>query len=142
MSVTRVLGPGSAGNVVSFGEIVEPRTLRYWVRCDSRAALLSDDEVVVGRSPYCTLVIDDGSVSRLHARLRLIGDRVVLEDAQSRNGTFVNERAITKPTVVTKDDRIRLGQVPVVLELAPVRRTLDTGKATESETLAEGAGQK
>lgn len=103
---------------------------------------MSDDEIVLGRSPYCTLVIDHSSVSRLHARMRLVGDEVILEDEKSRNGTFVNDRRITKPTVVGKEDRIVLGSVRVLLELAPVRRTLETGKAGESETLAEGAGPK
>jgi pSer/pThr/pTyr-binding forkhead associated (FHA) protein len=77
---------------------------------------LNDTEIVLGRSPFCTIVLADGSVSRVHATLRRRSDRVLVTDAGSRNGTFVNGMRITSPTAVLPGDRIVLGDVPVVLE--------------------------
>src|SRR3954466_13046740 len=51
----------------------------------------------VGRAPEADLVIDDPSISRLHARFLVTGDAVVLSDAGSRNGTLVNGARIAEP---------------------------------------------
>ncbi len=116
--------------------------MRYWVRSESRAALLGDDDIVVGRSSYCTVILDDASISRLHARLRLEGDDVVIEDSGSRNGTFVNDVRIEAPTVVRPGDRILIGSVRVALERAPERHTPETAahaaaSVDDGETLSE-----
>lgn len=52
----------------------------------------------------------DQLVSGNHAELRLEGDKIVLHDLGSANGTFVNGQRITQPTPVTARDRISLGQ--------------------------------
>jgi pSer/pThr/pTyr-binding forkhead associated (FHA) protein len=116
--------------------------MRYWLRSESRAALLGDDDVVIGRSSYCSLILDHASVSRLHARVRLVGDAVVIEDAESRNGTFVNDTRITAPTAVRVDDRILVGSVRVVLEPAhdrPTPETANQGASLLSETRIDEA---
>ena len=49
----------------------------------------------IGRDPYNDIVIDDPLVSRFHAELRARPDgRHELVDLGSRNGTFVNGRAV------------------------------------------------
>lgn len=50
--------------------------------------------VTIGRLPDNTVVIDNPAVSGHHARVITDGDRVVLEDLKSTNGTFVNGRPI------------------------------------------------
>lgn len=105
--------------------------MRYWVRSDSRATLLGDDDLVIGRSEYCSLILDHVSVSRLHARMRFAAGGVVIEDAKSRNGTFVNERRIDAPTVIGPADRIVVGSVRVVLEPAQEPQTPETAQPVE-----------
>jgi sigma-B regulation protein RsbU (phosphoserine phosphatase) len=76
--------------------------------------------MVVGRTPRCDLVIDDASVSRVHARIRRHGADCVIEDLNSRNGTFVNGRRIREPTRLADGDRIVLGQnVAAVFHAVP-----------------------
>ncbi|MHC4400150.1 MAG: SpoIIE family protein phosphatase [Planctomycetota bacterium] len=70
---------------------------------------LVDDEVFVGRDRQCQIVIDDDSVSRRHARLKLGADGYVIEDLRSRNGTYVNGRKIEEPSPLEKDDRVEIG---------------------------------
>ena len=57
----------------------------------SRIALSGEQKV--GRSAGCDITIDDARVSRGHAMLRVIGDRLTVEDLGSANGTRVNEMA-------------------------------------------------
>jgi len=50
--------------------------------------------ITVGRTDNNDLVVPDEQVSKFHAFFRLVGDRVELSDAGSRNGTFVSGRRL------------------------------------------------
>ncbi|MEO5617721.1 MAG: FHA domain-containing protein [Candidatus Eisenbacteria bacterium] len=69
---------------------------------------LEGKESTVGRSPDCDIVLDEDGVSREHARFLMGGGRVVVEDLESRNGTFVNEERVERRALRT-GDRVRLG---------------------------------
>lgn len=58
------------------------------------------DPLTVGRDPARSIIIPDGKVSRLHLQVWLVGDEVVVEDLGSSNGTFMDGRRLTGPTVV------------------------------------------
>lgn len=88
--------------------------------------------VVVGRSPDCDVVLDDGSVSARHARLRWDADHVEVEDLGSANGTFVDGRMIARARVRPGDELV-LGRVSLswsepamrdFLRAAPRRTTI------------------
>ena len=55
--------------------------------------------------------IDVHSVSRRHARIVVSGDRATLEDLGSKNGTFLEGEAVTKPRPLVDGDRVRIGTV-------------------------------
>ncbi len=61
---------------------------------------------VIGRSDDCHVVIDDRQASRHHARISQSEDGYVLEDAGSKNGTFLNGQLLTAPTVLKDGDEI------------------------------------
>src|SRR5690349_2356762 len=108
--------------------------MRYRVRVDTRGALLGDGELVVGRSSYCSLVLDHASVSRVHASFRLEGDRIEVSDLGSSNGTFVRGRRIHGPTVVNVGDDVRVGSQPLLIEVVRLREAFDTTRrALENE---------
>lgn len=65
----------------------------------------------LGRSPLCNLLIEDGSVSRLHAVMERRGDGYLLRDMQSMNGTTVNGVRI-KVCLLATGDRIQLASGP------------------------------
>lgn len=46
--------------------------------------------LTLGRSKECHIVLVDENVSRKHARLKVDGDQLLIEDLKSGNGTFVN----------------------------------------------------
>lgn len=66
--------------------------------------------ILIGRSSSNDVRIDDPSVSKLHARARMIPGGFDLEDAGSRNGTWVDEREISTGVAVGRGDRVRFGQ--------------------------------
>lgn len=75
----------------------------------------NDQTLSLGKSPENDIVLDQPGVSRQHAWLHLKADgSQVLEDRDSTNGTFVNDRQIRRQRL-EKGDRIRLG--PAVLDL-------------------------
>ncbi len=68
-------------------------------------------EVVIGRHPSCEWVLANDTVSSRHARMVFHHDQWWLEDLSSRNGTFLNDTALTAPTVLANMDQVRCGQV-------------------------------
>jgi hypothetical protein len=64
----------------------------------------------IGRSTDCHLVLDDPSVSRLHASLYNENGRLTVEDRGSRNGVVVNGARITGRHELGDGDRIAFGQ--------------------------------
>ena len=76
------------------------------------------DEMTIGRAPGCAVLLDDPTVSSLHARLTRRGDQVVLEDLGSRNGTLLNGRRLKVATALAPGDRLGVGP-NVELEVLP-----------------------
>jgi pSer/pThr/pTyr-binding forkhead associated (FHA) protein len=75
----------------------------------------SGEHMVVGRDAGCDRVVHVLMVSGRHARLKREGDRIVIEDLGSSNGTFVNGRRIDGPTDVRPGDLIGLGSHTLLL---------------------------
>ena len=73
-----------------------------------------------GREPSCDLVLENTTLSRLHARIELADDGLVsIQDAGSSNGTFLNRNETwVRAARVTLciGDRIRFGDLEVPLE--------------------------
>mgnify|MGYP001046308994 CR=1 FL=1 len=70
--------------------------------------LVDEPELIMGRDEQCDLVIPDRQVSRQHARIRLEGDGYILEDLDSKNGTFVNGQQLDSPHFLQDGDEIQI----------------------------------
>lgn len=69
----------------------------------------------LGRAVECDIVVPHNIVSRLHARIERDGPRYLLLDLESANGTFVNDRRISRPHRLKHFDKIGLGVSTAVL---------------------------
>ena len=91
---------------------------RYRLFWDDREIPLAEGDNVIGRDPAAEILIDDAKVSRQHSRIRVEGDRAVLEDLASRNGTFRNGKKIERPAVLADGDEIGVGRVCLVFRIS------------------------
>ena len=76
---------------------------------------LGSTQIVIGRSPSSTLVLEDEYASSQHARLTPADGRWWIEDLGSRNGTYVDDERIVEPRLLTAGDIIRIGQTTLEL---------------------------
>jgi hypothetical protein len=70
-------------------------------------------ETLLGRIDSNHVVLDDASVSRIHARVLLEGQRVFLEDCASSLGTQVNGEMVDR-IELQHGDVIKLGAVALL----------------------------
>jgi Inner membrane component of T3SS, cytoplasmic domain len=70
---------------------------------------LANREIFVGRSKRCHLFLGDDTVSGIHCRLIAIEGGAIVLDEGSTNGTWLNDKLVTQPTVMTADDELRIG---------------------------------
>ena len=74
---------------------------------------LIDKNVSVGRNPDNTITLESESVSRYHFKLSLENQEWTLQDANSINGTYVNNEKIKGATALKKGDTIKVGNVAI-----------------------------
>jgi len=82
----------------------------------------------IGRDAQNDLALpDDPKVSHQHARIRHEGDTYVIEDLQSRNGTFLERESevtrITSPQQLRSHDVVRVGSTRLVFNVDVVAET-------------------
>ncbi len=81
------------------------------VECD-----LADGEFSVGRVAGNHIVINENSISRRHATIRVSGEEVSIEDSGSKNGVRVDGVRIDSKTVITSKSEVFLGDVPLSIK--------------------------
>jgi len=79
---------------------------------------LNCGQFLLGRDPTCWVCIDDPLASRQHARLIVTPESVIVTDAGSANGVYVNNERISGPRTLCDGDRILVGATEVVLNKA------------------------
>lgn len=85
---------------------------RYWLQGKDRTYPLDPGDHTIGRDPGCHIWLNNASVSRRHARVRILDSGApLLEDLGSTNGTFIGRRRIDAPTAIADGTRIRVGSV-------------------------------
>lgn len=70
--------------------------------------LQPEQPVVLGRGDVCTVRLSHSKVSRLHCRIAYENGFYTVEDLESKNGTWVNNRRIHK-AILFHHDRITVG---------------------------------
>ncbi len=91
--------------------------------------------IVIGREEGVDVLIDNPSVSRRHAEIRLGDNGWVVEDLGSSNGTFIRGAKIQGPQSIGLGDEIGLGKFSIVFgkalgegEHAPAGASAPTAK--------------
>lgn len=69
---------------------------------------LAKPVITIGRWADNDVVVDDRWVSRYHAHIRRDGERYLVEDLDSKNGTLVNGQRITGPVALADGDEVQV----------------------------------
>lgn len=93
-----------------------PTTLRITKGNQAGLTMELGDQVKIGRSTDCQLILDDDYVSTRHARIYRTDRGYLVEDLGSTNGTYLNNERLSAPTSFTPTDTLRIGRTLLVVE--------------------------
>jgi FHA domain len=78
--------------------------------------VIGQDVSVVGREPGCEIYVNDGSVSRRHARIERRGAAYFVVDEGSANGTFLDSQRVAD-ALLRPGQEVRFGAMPFRVEI-------------------------
>ncbi len=81
-------------------------------------ALETRPSLIIGRDPQADVPLQAPIVSWHHARLQRVGQRHVITDLNSTNGTFVNGQRVTRPHTLQEGDVVQIGPFKLVYDVA------------------------
>jgi serine phosphatase RsbU (regulator of sigma subunit) len=98
----------------------------------------------IGRQPESHLIIRDNRASRTHARIVTEGGNYFLEDCNSRHGTFVNGKRVSRHAL-KNSDKIEFGaqdsyQLIFALDGVELKRLMEQMAASEKSGATPGVG--
>jgi hypothetical protein len=70
--------------------------------------LLGEADFIIGRDDDVDLVVPERQISRNHALIRYVSGSYVIQDLESKNGTYVNGVQIQEPTTLQDGDSIQV----------------------------------
>ncbi len=101
---------------------------------------LDGDRAIIGRSADCEVAVDVPAVSRRHAAILRDGGRYFVEDLQSRNGTFLNDKRITERSPLGEGDQLIICDQEFRFHSGPASGVLDPNRNLpnlEASSIAE-----
>jgi FHA domain len=99
---------------------------------------LVSDETTIGRNSDSDITIDNAGVSAHHARIVREGDDFIIEDTDSRNGTFVNGKRVSRQ-LLSEGDEIVISKYILKLTLAESHLTQIPHPADVTQHVVQGA---
>ena len=97
-----------------------------WIEWAGRRVPLRPGEHVIGRDADVALRLDSSTVSRRHARIVVALDGAVVDDCESKNGTFRGSERVTSATRLADGDVIRIGSEVITFHVAADFGATDT----------------
>ena len=75
-------------------------------------------EITIGRNPGNDIHIDNLGVSKQHAKISKQDGAYVIEDLNSTNGTFINNKRIAK-AILNDNDEVHIGKHSLKIRVQP-----------------------
>jgi DNA-binding NtrC family response regulator len=75
----------------------------------------TDDSVTIGTAPGNHMILTDETVSRYHLELQRRGDRIIVEDHASTNGTLLGTAGIERASI-TAGTQLQLGRTTIKVD--------------------------
>jgi pSer/pThr/pTyr-binding forkhead associated (FHA) protein len=101
----------------------------------------------MGRNEDCQLRAANQYVSHRHCELRTEGDRILIHDCHSTNGTFINSQKIEDDVELQEGDRLTIGSLTFLIcqenqinpSPAPLRDESNSGPISSNRKVDEDA---
>lgn len=122
---------------VGVPEPVSSETIKF-IAADGSAIELQG-EMIVGRTEDCDLTINDGRVSRQHAKITVANGTVQLEDLQSANGTYINGERLDGSKALNNGDSISFDNNEYTLQVGDAAPVSESAGAVDTEATMVGA---
>src|SRR5438128_695254 len=100
---------------MAFPPVFRPQPRVEWTDASGHHAKVIDGRVIVGSASGSGLVVQDPTVSRVHAEFEARDDGLWVRDLNSRNGTFVEGLQVTGARVRDRG-KLRLGSTEFVVD--------------------------
>ncbi len=98
---------------------------------------LNGDRAIIGRSADCEVPIDVPAVSRRHAAILRERGNYFVEDLQSRNGTFLNDKRVTERAPLDEGDQLVICDQEFRFHTGHGTGMLDPMRNLEESSIAE-----
>lgn len=108
---------------------VRGQRLVYRLIWGNREIALGRGENLFGRDEDAIVWIDDALVSRRHARIVIDETGAVLEDLESKNGTYLRGKRIETPRKLADEDQVTIGPASMIFRV--FKQTASTAAAVE-----------
>ncbi len=105
-----------------------------WLQWQGREMPLCKTQTIIGRDLDVDVQLESARISRRHARISIDGTNAVIEDLDSRNGTFVQGRRIDAPIPLADGDEIRIGPILLTFRASSPSAPTEPEDDASSET--------
>ncbi len=112
------------------------------------SVIMQKDQYTIGRNPDCDLQINSNGISKNHCRLVVTNEEVIIEDLNSRNGTFIDGKKISRAKI-EPGQKISINQslMEVIsinenLIQMPYNQNTQTQNSSENEEAPEDSAEK
>ncbi len=94
---------------------------------ESRLHMVDRDQFVIGRSPESDIVVNANSISRKHVQIEVRDQKILIEDLESSNGTFLNEMRLEarKKYPIPENTAVRLGNSKETISIELMERPIE-----------------
>lgn len=123
--IRTIYGFGFSFAAAAVDDAPGPPPPRWQIVIGDRELPLREGENLVGRDYDASIRIDAPSISRHHARIVVAGERVTIEDLQSKNGTCVGGKRI-HAAELREGDAILFGTVAASFHVVPREHSTET----------------
>ena len=90
-------------------------------------------DITIGRNPNCDIYIDNLGVSKQHAKILKQDGEYVVEDLNSTNGTYVNNKRVAR-AIINNNDEIHIGKHSLLIRLK-AQKGIDTDQNFGEKTM-------
>lgn len=94
---------------------------------------IGEGETVIGSAPESAVFIDSLAIQPRHASIVIEGDKAVLRDLETPEGTFVNATRIGSEYQLKNGDNIRVGKHNLIYTAEPAEATAEPNMAVPLE---------